>query len=212
LFLEGGEILDRNHVEYDEEKEDEYLLGSGLDLRAWKVVIDQNDVLKLIKTGERRDLVEERIPNLEQDNEEMKQDQEEMKQDQEEMKQDQEEIKEQLDQVSEGVFEREQQTRGQVVNNLIRIERLENPPMKNQEDEEDRIAQLDWENDQEVMRQDQEEMRQDQEEMKQDQEETRQDQEEMRQDQEEMRQRSRSDEAISRRNERAIESSFRKTF
>jgi len=28
LFLEGGEILDRNHVEYDEGKEDEYLLGS----------------------------------------------------------------------------------------------------------------------------------------------------------------------------------------
>jgi len=31
LFLEGGEILDRNHVEYDEEENDEYLLGSGLD-------------------------------------------------------------------------------------------------------------------------------------------------------------------------------------
>ena len=31
LFLEGGEILDRNHVEYDEKKEDEHLLGSGLD-------------------------------------------------------------------------------------------------------------------------------------------------------------------------------------
>jgi len=30
LFLEGGDILDRNQVEYDEEKEDEYLLGSGL--------------------------------------------------------------------------------------------------------------------------------------------------------------------------------------
>jgi len=31
LFLEGGEILDRNQVEYDEAKEDVYLLGSGLD-------------------------------------------------------------------------------------------------------------------------------------------------------------------------------------
>ena len=31
LFLEGREILDRNHVWYDEGKEDIYLLGSGLD-------------------------------------------------------------------------------------------------------------------------------------------------------------------------------------
>jgi len=36
-------------------------------------------------------------------------------------------MKEQLNQVSERLFEREQQTRDQVVNNLIRIERLENP-------------------------------------------------------------------------------------
>jgi len=31
LFLEGGEILDRNQVKYDEDEEDKYLLGSGLD-------------------------------------------------------------------------------------------------------------------------------------------------------------------------------------
>jgi len=41
LFLEGGESLDRNQVEYDEGKEDEYLLGSGLD--GFECVLDRSE-------------------------------------------------------------------------------------------------------------------------------------------------------------------------
>jgi len=48
LFLEGGEILDRNQVEYDEEKEDEYLLGSGLDGLEYELERSERGEMKLI--------------------------------------------------------------------------------------------------------------------------------------------------------------------
>jgi len=48
LFLEGGEILDRNHVEYDEEKEDENLLGSGLDGFEYDLERSERGELRLI--------------------------------------------------------------------------------------------------------------------------------------------------------------------
>jgi len=48
LFLEGGEILDRNQVEYDEKKEDEYLLGSGLDGFEWELERSEREELRLI--------------------------------------------------------------------------------------------------------------------------------------------------------------------
>jgi len=48
LFIEGGEILDRNQVEYDEEKEDEYLLGSGLHGFEYELEWSERGELRLI--------------------------------------------------------------------------------------------------------------------------------------------------------------------
>jgi len=48
LFLEGGEILDRNQVEYDEGKEDEYLLGSGLDGFECELEMGERGELRLV--------------------------------------------------------------------------------------------------------------------------------------------------------------------
>jgi len=67
LFLEGGEILDRNHVEYDEEKEDEYLLGSGLDGFECELERGERGELKLIL----RSQISSQLETIQHQNEEI---------------------------------------------------------------------------------------------------------------------------------------------
>jgi len=66
LFLEGGEILDRNQVEYDEEKEDEYLLGSGLDGFECELKRSERGELRLIL----RSQISSQLETIEDQNEE----------------------------------------------------------------------------------------------------------------------------------------------
>jgi len=74
LFLEGGEILDRNHVEYDEGKEDEYLLGSGLEGFEYELERSERRELRLILLVRTQDRDEERFNKIEEKQEEIKED------------------------------------------------------------------------------------------------------------------------------------------
>jgi len=52
LFLEGLEILNRNQVEYDKEREDEYLLGSVLDGFEYELKRSERGELRLILSSQ----------------------------------------------------------------------------------------------------------------------------------------------------------------